>query len=432
MSSYSATLTTPAPRVAAPVAAGERIQAVDVLRGFALFGILLVNMPLFAGPVYQVVIATGGTPTNLDEWAALGIRFIAEGKFYSLFSLLFGFGLTIMMTRSQARGVSFVPLYIRRLLVLLAFGLIHALFFWVGDVLVLYAVLGFPLLLFRNAKPRTLLIWMCLMLALVILINGALTGLMALASSTPESAAMIEQVFAEQRAAYRQSAQAAIQAYGNGTFAELQMQRLQDLAFMYSVSIFFLPSIFAMFLLGLYFGKREIFQNIPAHLPLFKRLLVVGLTFGLAGNLLFAFGSQYSSRIEPSLLTWLATTGQTIGAPLLALAYASTIILLMQRAWWAKLFSPLAAMGRMALSNYFFQTIVCTTIFYAYGLGLYGKIGAVTGILLTLIIYFAQIPLSVWWLKRYRFGPLEWLWRSLTYGKWQPMRLAQNQTARAV
>lgn len=431
MSSYSATLTAPTPRVVAPVVASERIQAVDVLRGFALFGILLVNMALFGGPVYRVVIATGGTPASLDEWAAWGIRFLAEGKFYSLFSLLFGFGLTIMMTRSQARGVSFVPLYIRRLLVLLAFGLIHAVFFWVGDVLVLYAVLGFPLLLFRNVKPRTLLIWMCIMLALVILINGALTGLLLLAQSMPESAGVVAQEFAAQRAAYRALTQEAIYAYGSGTFAELQMQRLKDLAFMYSIVIFILPSIFAMFLLGLYFGKREIFQNIPAHLTMFKRLLVVGLTVGVAGNLLFAFGSQYSSRIEPSLLTWLATVGQTIGAPLLALAYASAIILLMQRARWAKFFSPLAAMGRMALSNYFFQTIVCTTIFYAYGLGLYGQIGEAAGIVLTLVIYFAQIPLSAWWLKHYRFGPLEWLWRSLTYGKWQPMRLAQKQEAHA-
>lgn len=431
MSIHTATLDSSAPHVIAPVAASERIQVVDVLRGFALFGILLVNMALFGGPVYKVVMASGEAPTGLDAWATFGIRFLAEGKFYSLFSLLFGFGLTMMMTRSQARGVSFVPLYMRRLLVLLAFGLIHASLFWVGDVLVLYAVLGFPLLLFRNAKPRTLLIWMGVMLALVILMNGATTGLLLLAQSTPESAAMIEQIFVEQRAAYRVLTQEAIYAYGSGTFAELQQQRIKDLLFMYSVSIFLLPSIFAMFLLGLYFGKREIFQNIPAHRSLFKRLLVIGLTVGIAGNVLYAFGTQFSSRLEPSLLTWLATAGQTIGAPLLALAYASAIVLLMQRARWAKLFSPLGAMGRMALSNYFIQTIVCTTIFYAYGLGLYGKVGAAMGIVLTLAIYFAQIPLSVWWMNRFRFGPLEWLWRSLTYGKWQPMRLEQKRAARA-
>lgn len=431
MSIHTAALRSSVPHVIAPVAVSERIQVVDVLRGFALFGILLVNMALFGGPVYQVVTATGEAPADLDAWATFGIRFLAEGKFYSLFSLLFGFGLTMMLTRSQARGVSFVPLYMRRLLVLLAFGLLHAVLFWVGDVLLLYAVLGFPLLLFRNAKPRTLLIWMCIMLTLVILLNGALTGLVVLAQSIPESAELMAQEFAAQRAAYRALTQEAIYAYGSGTFAELEAQRIKDLLFMYSVSIFLLPSIFAMFLLGLYFGKREIFQNIPAHLPLFKRLLVVGLTVGIAGNLLFAIGSQYSSRMEPSLLTWLATVGQTIGAPLLALAYASAIILLMQRARWAKLFSPLAAMGRMALSNYFFQTIVCTTIFYAYGLGLYGEVGAAMGIALTFAIYFAQLPLSVWWMNRFRFGPLEWLWRSLTYGKWQPMRLEQKQEARA-
>ena len=429
MSSFTATLTTPTPHVVAPVAGSERIQAVDVLRGFALFGILLVNMPFFNTPIYQVILGAGEAPRDLDAWALFGIRFLAEGKFYSLFSLLFGFGLTIMMTRSEARGVSFVPLYIRRLLVLLAFGLLHAIFFWVGDILVPYALLGFPLLLFRKAKPRTLLIWIGVIFGLLILINGALTGLVVLAQSIPESAAAVEEAFAEQRAVYQALNQEAIRAYGSGTFAEITMQRLGDLGFMYSVSIFLFPPIFAMFLLGLYFGKREIFQDIPAHLPLFKRLLVIGLTVGVAGNLLYAIGMQYSSRLEPNVLTWLGTTGQTLGAPLLALAYASAIILLMQRAWWAKLFTPLAAMGRMALSNYFFQSIVCTTLFYAYGLGFYGEVGVATGVVLTLVIYFAQIPISVWWMNHFRFGPLEWLWRSLTYGKWQPMRLEDRQQA---
>jgi uncharacterized protein len=119
-------------------------------------------------------------------------------------------------------------------------------------------------------------------------------------------------------------------------------------------------------------------------------------------------------------------TGQTFGAPALALFYMSGLTLLSQNTAWQKRMAPLAYAGRMAISVYLMQTLICTLLFYGYGFGLYGKVGAAGGILLTVIIYVLQIPFSVWWLNRFRFGPVEWLWRSLTYGKLQPMKWTER------
>jgi uncharacterized protein len=139
-------------RAMQPVQLHERIQLIDILRGFALLGILLVNMHLFSHPVYAILLAPVTAPPLLDRIAEWFIRFAAEGKFYSLFSLLFGLGLTIQMSRAQARGSRFVPTYVRRLFFLLLIGMVHAFLIWTGDILILYALLGVLLILFRNAR----------------------------------------------------------------------------------------------------------------------------------------------------------------------------------------------------------------------------------------------------------------------------------------
>jgi uncharacterized protein len=200
-------------------------------------------------------------------------------------------------------------------------------------------------------------------------------------------------------------------------------QRVQDNLFYYSVAIFFLPSVFAMFLLGVYAGRKGIFQGIPGHLPFFRRVFGWGLAVGLTGNLVYATLSEVGNRFVPSPVSLLAQVGHTYGAPALAVAYGAGLTLLMQRPGWSARLAPLASVGRMALSNYLLQTLVCTTIFYSYGLGLFGSVGPAAGILLTVVIYLAQIPLSVWWLSRFRFGPVEWIWRTLTFGRRQPMRI---------
>lgn len=422
MTTQTAAVTAPPKTTVGPITAAERISEIDILRGFALFGILLVNMASYGHSFYEYVMLKPVPTGTLDQIATFVVAFFGEGKFYSLFSFLFGFGLAIQMSRAESRGTPFVPIYLRRMLALLAIGLVHAYLIWVGDILVPYALLGFLLLLFRKSKPRTLLIWAIIMLVLITVINLGLLGLTSLAYLTPESAAMMDQATQDAMAQYTEAAEQSNRIYATGSFAEITAQRANDLGFLYPVTLFIVPNIFAMFLLGLAAGKQGIFQNIAAHLPLFKKLQFWGLVLGVAGNLLYAVGARFSNPNVPTLISFLATTGQTFGAPLLSAFYLSTIVLLAQNPVWRRRLMVLEPVGRMALSNYLFQSLVCTAIFYSYGLGLYGQIGPAAGVLLTFIIYIVQIPLSNWWMKRFQYGPVEWLWRTLTYGKSPRMR----------
>jgi uncharacterized protein len=416
--------------VAAPTPPSQRIQSIDILRGFAIFGILLVNMALFNRTIYAQALNLGDSVRVLDQLARWGIMFFAEGKFYSIFAFLFGLGMAIQYRRAQEHGVRFVPLFLRRMGVLLGIGLIHAYLFWIGDILMLYAVLGVVLLLlFRNCRPRTLLIWTLVLLIVPLLINGALVGLVALARSTPDGAASVDRAIGEQQRSYQTLIAQADQVYASGTFAEITRQRVQDMTFIYFSWPLMACSFLAMMLLGLYAGMRRIFDDISGYLPLIRRLWIWGLIVGAIGNLVYVVAGQGASRSEPSPQVLVALAGQTFGAPALSIFYMTSLVLLAQTETWERRLRPLVSVGRMAISNYLLQTLICTTLFYSYGFGLYGRVGAAAGVLLTIAIYALQIPLSVWWLRHFRFGPVEWLWRSLTYGHWQPMCYPPTDTS---
>jgi uncharacterized protein len=412
---------TPHPKTAMPTQPNERVETIDILRGFALFGILLVNMMYFAWPVYTEVIGTPWTQT-LDKAASWFISFFAAGKFFTLFSFLFGLGLAVQMQRAEAKGVAIVPLYVRRLLILLLIGIFHVVLLWWGDILTYYAILGFVLLLFRNTKPRRLLVWAFVFLLVPLLFSVAFTGLVRLADDAGQIAS-VETLEAQYQASYAQ----ALTTYQSGSFAAMIEQRLQDYAFASLGQVFggtfFI--VLAMFLLGLYVGKRRLLQNAQEHLPFFKRVFVWSSVLGLAGTTLEHLFFSSASPLEPNPLNLLGQAGYIIGAPALSLCYASGLVLLAQRVKSLNLLVPL---GRTALSNYLLQSIICTTLFYGYGFSLYGKVGPLLGIVITVVIFTLQIPLSHWWVRHFRFGPAEWLWRTLTYGKVQPMRLNETKS----
>jgi uncharacterized protein len=405
-----------------PVAAAERIETLDVLRGFALLGILTVNMAGFSWPMDQVMSGAQLWESSRDLVADGLIAFAAEGKFYPLFSFLFGLGVAIQMERAEARGAQFAGWFCRRLFVLLGIGLAHAILVWEGDILVWYALFGFLLLAFRQRKPKTLLIWAALCLLIPALLIVGIWALLAGASLVPEVSQIIQREMMEDAEASARKLEESIRVFSQGSYGEILAARFRNLVFMWLIGVFFVPTCFAMFLLGMYAGQRRLFHNIEAHAGGFRRVLFWGLVLGLPANLIYMLGSALSDLSDVYYIWFLSSAAVAIGGPVLSLAYAAALTLLLRREGWQRALRPIAATGRMALSNYLFQSLVCTTIFYSYGFGLFGSVGRAAGMVFVLAIYLAQVALSVAWLKYFRFGPMEWLWRRLSYGQRQPMR----------
>lgn len=412
----------PSPRPA-PVGGAERLLVIDVLRGFAIFGILTVNITLFSAPHYVWWMDHVWWTSPADRAADWLIRIFGEGKFYTLFSFLFGLGMALQMRRVAGRGGRFALLYVRRLLVLLAIGLCHAVFFWYGDILTMYAVLGFGLLLFRKRSNLTILVVALLIYLLPICFYAGYAEQDERARQDPETALDYEHWASEWNEELLARAHAAVTEYGEGSLRSAFAQRMSDHAAIFMPTLrFMVPAVFAMFLLGFCVGRSDLLENAAAHRRLWWGLALVGLLLGGLLNGAYAAADHYESRL---LITWDALGGyacHALGVPLLSAGYAATLILLLQHARWRRWLAPLAAVGRTALSNYLLQTLICTTLFYGYGFGLFGRLGLAWGLVLCVVMYALQVPLSVWWLLHFRFGPAEWLWRSLTYARWQPMR----------
>jgi uncharacterized protein len=408
------------PPVIGPVRDQERIQAIDILRGVAILGILAVNMGGFSLP--EGLPAHQLWPNMVDGTVERLIFFFAQEKFKTLFSFLFGLGLAVQMMRAEARGASFFPLYLRRLCVLWLIGVAHFLLLWDGDILHDYAADGLILLLFSRRSLKTLLVWAGIFLCIPLLFFGVTTYYSITRQVNPQ---LMRWISFEDPAEDQESIDETRQIYSRGSYVETVKFRARELPED-------LPPetddayILAVFLLGLYAGRRGIFRNVAAHLPLIRRVQRWGLMIGVAGNAAFAVGGSF----DPSPTSVMQNVGRMcllFAAPAMTFFYASTIVLLTQGEAWRRRLAPLAAVGRMALSNYVLQSLICTTIFYGYGLALFGKVRPSLGLLLTIVIFLIQIPLSVWWLRRFRFGPIEWLWRSLTYWQRQPMRVRRGQ-----
>lgn len=408
-----------------PVATGERIEVVDVLRGWALFGILWVNLEFFAWPLNYVFFPHDWS-NPADHIAENVMKVLGQGKFYTLFSFLFGFGFSIYLLKGAQAARSAVPVYARRLLVLLAIGAIHGYLIWMGDILLVYAALGFVMLLFRNRRPKTLLIWSVIFLLLPV-------GIMFLAATasnmSPEVARDIEKDFAQNNAELTALGESALRVYPNGTYAEITRQRIQDYNALGSFVLFFGPGILTMFLLGLWAGKTSLFQDVAAKLGFFRKVMWIGLIIGLPGSIFALWAMLKAGPMSPSFLTASGVLVSSFANPALSAFYVSALILLFHRPAWRARLEPLRNAGRMALTNYLMQSIICTTIFYGYGLGLFGKVGPRWFLPLAIVIYALQLVWSTRWLKRFQFGPAEWLWRTLTYGKRQPMRVSVGAKA---
>jgi uncharacterized protein len=420
---------------AGPVKESARIDAIDAVRGFALLGIFLVNIQFFSNPFGKLM--EGVPPENAsvgDIIAFYFVRIFCEGKFYPLFSMLFGMGLMLQYGRAiQTRG-RFVGIGLRRLFILMLFGAAHALLVWYGDILFIYSLYGMLLLFFLRCRPRTLFIMTAVCLALT-LILGSLFFLIMYAvpsvnKATPATSATIEHFDdpfgrvwegLEKKEIQDPSSpiwiQAETQAYRYGPYDQLFKFRAMSWAFVgISCLVGFGWEIAAMFFFGAGLLKAGLFTPERAHW--LRRLFRVGLFLGLPLAIVAALAPRLIDGIWGQVTSGLILM---VGGPLLSMGYLGGIALLVEHGYLQTVTRALANTGRMALTNYLTQSLIATTIFYYYGLGLYGQATALQRIGIVVSIYLLQVVFSSVWLRYFQFGPMEWLWRTLTYMRPQPM-----------
>ncbi len=393
--------------------ADTRILSLDVLRGVALLGILIVNMRHFATPALYLAGAPRDGALPLDRLVDGLIAVFAQGKFFPLFSFLFGLGLALQLIRWEAKGIPTTRRFIRRLGVLLGIGLLHATVIWSGDILAKYAALGLIFLVALKLPPRLLLAGSAALLAIPVLLTGS--GLEdRLASLAGFSTAPADlQVLADRSMA----------AYGSGSFAEMTRQRLTDFTFrlVHWPYLSGLLTILSMFCLGAYAGRRGLFE--PPLAGRFRTILLASLGVFAASLAAFAASRGLPALAVPPVLKTLHLAGNLS----MTAFYVAGLVLLLESAPWRSWLSPFASAGRMALTNYLLQSLLATAIFY--GTGLYGRLGSAACLGLTLAIFVFQVLLSRYWLEHFRFGPLEWLWRWATYGERPEMRRKQPTSA---
>ncbi|WP_315387295.1 DUF418 domain-containing protein [uncultured Stenotrophomonas sp.] len=402
----------PATQSLQPLAGGDRIEVIDILRGVALLGILLMNMEALSGPLDLAFTGIDPHWTGLDYWVDAAVYVLVQGKFFTLFSLLFGAGFAIMAQRAEAARRDFTPFYLRRSAGLLAIGLCHALLVWSGDILVIYALVSLPLLATREAPQRWLpamgvLTYLCA--AAMMLLLGAVVGLAAQAQG--EGGSMASAIAQGQHTVELQR-----QAYGHGTFAQAVAQRASDLGTALSGALIIGPEVLGMFLLGSWFARSGALAEPDRFERLYRRLRLVALPVGLGLMLLSALWVPY---LAPGTFT------PTTGAAYALSSLASLLMCLGYLAWivhWHQRLRVLAPMGRMALTQYILQSLVCTWLFYGYGLGAFETLPRVWQVPFALALFALQVLLSHVWLRHFRFGPLEWVWRAMTYGRWPALR----------
>ncbi|MFM1653342.1 DUF418 domain-containing protein [Brevibacillus sp. B_LB10_24] len=355
-----------------PISSRERIVSLDIIRGIALFGIMLINVPAY-------IIYTSDTPpvdySGLNGVLHTLISIFVEKKFFSIFSFLFGVGFYIFVSRAEKRGDRYYLRYVRRLLAMLVFGIVHLLIWW-GDILTIYALMGFFLIPFYNRKPRTILLWIGILAGLHEL---SLLGSMAL---------------------YQPGAQppSVFGFFGNDAV-----------------------NIFVMFLLGLYAAKTNLIAQVSTHFRTYKLTQAVTLVL----SVILSAGVLWMSLVtESDAVSFYKNSLIGLGAVPMAVFYLTTLFRLLEHKGVQKMLRPIGCVGQMAFSNYIGQDLIGANIIIPLaGLQVVSPLPA---LIIAIVIYLIELIASIIWLRFFSYGPLEWIWRLLTYG-----RLRKKQSAEA-
>jgi uncharacterized membrane protein YeiB len=518
------TLTTDA---LAPVAPQQRIAALDVVRGFALLGIFLMNIEWFNRPITEL---GAGLPTGvagLDHAVGWVVHTFVRSKFWTLFSLLFGMGFAVMLARAASAGRGFLAPYLRRTVALAVFGLAHGVLLWTGDILLSYASAAVLLLLalFGRAWHGLALLAVLAVAALVLdaptaglagvvvvallvslylrseftvrigegewpllsaIFGGlgvavVLAGIAGMVLQGPEFAAALpfggmllatawlsrryrrpgdrmlwagswlyfapvlamligvaaamsspagqqaqrtpeeKQQVEERRAEHRAKVAEEQRIMTSGRYAEAVRFRTKEFLGDYAGNAGFLSIVLSLFLVGAWFVQSGTMVEPGRHLRTFRRLAFVALPLGAVAAVVSSLLATSHAPGGNDAVWQVAMGLQLLGALPMALGYLGVLVLLLQSRAWARLLGWLAPAGRMALTNYLSQTVVCSLVFYGYGFGQWGMPRA-WQVVFVAVVFAVQVLLSHWWLRRFRYGPLEWLWRAVTYLQLPRMR----------
>lgn len=436
MSNADSDVTTSA---AGPVPGAERIVSLDVLRGVAILGILVMNIYAFAMPfiAYSKPLVMGGVEAhNIGTWIFSHILF--DQKFLSIFAMLFGAGMILMTDRAEARGAHYARIYYRRLFWLLVLGALHGYLIWFGDILFNYAAIGMLVFLFRKRSPRTLIIIGCLLLPIALFMSHGMSIYTEQAVADVAEATALREAGGElneeqqklladweQNRAFMaptdEDLQKDLDAYRGGYIDIVKHRAPIVMAMQIFVTLFFgISRIAALMMFGIALMKLGVLSGDKS--PAFYRnLMLAGYLIGLPLTIFSAF-DLYAHQFDNLYVMRIGGIANYVGSILVAFGHVGLIILIVKAGTLQSLMTRFAAVGRMALTNYLMHSVILTTIFYGYGLGLYGAIPRFWQMGFVLAVIGLQLVLSPWWLRRYHFGPVDWLWRSLTYWKRQPFR----------
>ncbi|WP_233526209.1 DUF418 domain-containing protein [Actinomadura spongiicola] len=386
----------------------------DALRGFALFGILMVNITYMASAYH----GTGLEDPGLDGPVSTAVRWVVtvffETKFFLLFSFLFGYSFTLQLDSAERRGVRFTPRFLRRLTGLFVIGAAHAVFLFPGDILTLYAVLGLVLLALHRIKPAT-----AVRVAVVTLaVTAVAYMLLALAVAQSGGDGTIPESVAASAAQTTEDLRGA-----PASVIAANLRQLPDVAFL--LIFFQAPSALAAFLLGLAAGRRKAFTALDQRF--LRRLQWTGFTIGLTGGIVY--GHATLNHPEPAYQV-VALGLDVITAPLLAAAYAATVLRAFEGRHSRTLVRALAPAGRMSLTNYLGQSLICALLFTGFGAALIGRVAPLGVAAIAITLFTAQTVTSRWWLRHHAYGPLEWLlraWTALAIPPWRPPQPANHR-----
>jgi uncharacterized protein len=390
-----------------PINPSDRIWSIDALRGVALLGVLAINLVNeFRISIFEQFLPPGQPAPPLDQAVETVLMLAVDMKAFALFSLLFGVGLAIQFERLSTKPHR-ASLLLRRLIVLLVLGLIHLCLIWNGDILTEYAIAGLIALPFLFG-----LRWLLAAAAATFLV-------LYLALQVWSPPGLFPSLASVQRAV-----QDANHIYATGDFWEVMAFRLREIPLIVPLHIYVFPRTIGLFLLGAFIWRSGVLRK-PDRMLL---LSTAAGCIGLGAALIFL---KVSGVIASKSLGAVAAPAGTI---LLALGYGATFVAIAELTSGKKLLGWAVPLGRMAFTNYLSQSVIFGWIFYGYGLGLFGQLGPASALAVGLGVYICQISFSAWWLRRYRYGPVEWLWRTLMYGTPQPMFLrgpagAENRRA---